>query len=251
MCEEKYTVYSHDAHLDLFDDERWIESLADGAGVDPSEIGDEEKYAAIGECDASDLWSSVEDISQRFDDQVDAICPEWGGDYLLMAKGSIERWDGVSCGHNYYAGSWDPGAKRTVSAFEKLLGDTGYSGLLKDCEISEIWEGRDGTLHVEGVHHDGRVSVAVRAVGDWMEDFESDCVISDGERERVVATAWEQGVNADMAGCYGYKWPEPSLEQGPRPRDARPETVSAKDVARAASIEAAPSHIQDFGIRRG
>lgn len=249
MGEERYTLYSHDYYLDLVDDEEWVENLAESAGVDASQISEAEKYAAVDDQDATDLQNEIENISRRFDDRVEKNHPEWG-DYLLMVKGSVGHWDGVSTGHSYYGGSWDEGAKRTVSAFEKLIGDTGYSGLFKDCEIDEIWEDREGTLHVEGIHHDGRVSVAVRAVVDWMEEFEEDFIV-DGERERVVAAAWDQGVNADMAGCYGYKWPEPSQEQDPRPRVARPDPVSAKDVARAVSIEAAPGQTQDARIRRG
>lgn len=196
---EKYVLYDRGAYLDLIDDKEWLGDAERlwGRPLTPPELERE-----VDDVREHDLDDEVYNIGCSFDKRVKAAHPEWGG-YAIMASGSVGRWNGASVGHNYYA------------SFDDLIDDDGYDGIFKDCEIDSIWEDRSGTLHVDGVHHDGRVSVAVKAVPPDMEERESSMFKWNGDldeenaalRRMLLSSAWDDGVNAGMSSEYGFIWP--------------------------------------------
>lgn len=112
---------------------------------------------------------------------VDGALESADGGAMLMVRGDAQRWNGISSGYG-----------RFYESFRELMSDGGYDGVFKDCrdfEISEI----DGTLHIEGVHHDGRVRLDVRAVGaDAVGRFnEYEDGHSEAETARYLDRMWE------------------------------------------------------------
>lgn len=192
MSDDMYIIYDHGAYADLAEDDDFIVDLCDRLDVDAAELSISDICSAIADSEAIGYGEDVSAICERFEAQVNRVHPDWPG-FSILARGASQRWDGVSSGHTYY------------DDFSSLVGDTGYYGLFKDCDIDLIWEDRDGDLHVEGVHHDGRVSVAVKAVRPDAEERERSL---DGDAARTfVDKEWNNGVCADMAGYYGYRWP--------------------------------------------
>lgn len=192
MKDDMYIIYDHGAYADLAENDDFIIDLCDRLDVDAEDLSISDICDAISDSEAVDFAEETSCISNRFAAQVDRLHPDWDG-FSILARGSIERWDGVSRGHNYY------------DDFASLVGDTGYHGLFKDCDIDLIWEDRDGDLHVEGLHHDGRVEVAVKAVRSDTEERE--CSLGAAAASALVEREWDNGVSADMAGYFGYRWP--------------------------------------------
>ena len=215
MDSGRFVLYDRHAVLGLWDDPDFRADIAEGGWLDGGEVTDEVAFEEAAELAERDLGEEVTSISDRLGDRVRAEHPDWRGSYLLMARGTIGRWDGESSGHNYYAGEPATRVSRGVTPFEQLVGDTGWNGIFKDCEIDLIWEDPGGTVHVEGAHHDGRVEVAVRAVGPDTEQDELDSRDWDGSpgpsTARIVEGAWEGGVRADMASLYGHEWSQADL----------------------------------------
>lgn len=231
MYVERYMLYNRDDMYDRINDGGWRSDLADALGYDdPGDLTDEEVYGQAGFEDQIDFEEEVARIGRRFGDRCEARHPEWDGRYQLMARGTVGRWDGISSGHNFYSGRWEkapteshPHRHVRTSPFESLVTDTWQSladdandsfGLFKDCEIDQIWEDREGTIHVRGIHHDGEVNVEVRAVAPDTEERENDrflaWYVDDYDQDAHKAfldEAWKEGVTANMAGYYGYQWP--------------------------------------------
>lgn len=215
---EAFVLYDRQAVLALVDDPGFVEEVREGIWPGEGEPTEERVWDEAYERADLDLAEEVRSVSDRLDERVGNEHPEWGRSYLLMVRGTVGRWDGVSAGHNYYAG--EPARRsgtRRLTPFEQLVSDTGWDGLFRDCEIDRIWEDRGGTVHVEGVHHDGRVEVACRAVGPDTEQDELDSRDWDGTpgpaTRRIVEGAWETGVRADMASLYGHDWPGADLAE--------------------------------------
>lgn len=247
--EERYVLYSQQNIQDLASDDDYLYELADRLGVSRSHLHDDDVWEDIDRMRESDLSEEVYAISRRFEERCHAVRPEWG-DYALMVRGTSSRWDGISSGYRFYAG--ERTGRRRVTPFEQLCGDTGYDGVFKDCEITEIWEDRDGTLHVEGVHHDGRVRVACRAVAPDTEERLDDLLEWNGSPadeakfSKSVADAWEGAVRADMAGCYGYIWPDAE-----RARGVTPSAVAEAATKAAARESQAGAAMRDGAVEEG
>lgn len=231
MHTDRYMLFDRDSMYDTIHDDDWLASLADSLGKDdPSELTDDEIFGQADFEIQSDFEEEVDEIGRAFDRRCEELHPEWGGGYQLMALGSVGRWDGTSTGHNYYSGRWEPAPTEShpyrqvrTSPFRSLVTDTWRSpnedsgdrfGLFADCEIDQIWEDRDGTIHVRGVHHDGEVNVEVRAVAPDAEEQEDERFLAwyvedyDQDAHRsFLERAWEGGVRANMAEHYGYRWP--------------------------------------------
>ena len=203
MDKGRYPIYDAEAYEDLACDEEWLADLADRLATPLSEIGDETIWGVISDESSIAFREEVEQIDERIRERVADLKPVWG-DFQLMATGSVGRWDGTTHGHTYYPD------------FASLVGDTGYDGLFKDCEIRDIWEDREGTLHVTGIHHDGAVQVAVRAVEGDTEELEGDYYEWNGAlsednawaRSDMLQHRWDTGVTCDMASLFGYEWPD-------------------------------------------
>lgn len=240
-----YRLFDRDAILALSDDRDFLDSLADELGVHASRLGDEDIWDELSMIEERDLEEEVARISERFDERVRTEHVEWAGDYLIMAMGTSSRWDGVSSGYRFYSGARERG--EYAGPFARLCSDTGFDGVFKDCTIDSIWEDRDSTVHVEGVHHDGRVRVACRAVAPDTEELLGDLLewnglpIDEAKVAKLVADAWEGGVRADMAGCYGYIWPDAERDRG----------VTPNAVAEAASKAAIRDAREDAALRKG
>lgn len=231
MYVDRYMLFDRNASYDIINDDDWLFSLADSLGRDdPADLTDEEIYVQADWEIQYQFEDEVAEIGRVFDRRCKELHPEWNGNYQLMARGSVGRWDGTSSGHNYYSGRWEKTPTETnpyrqirTSPFYSLVTDTWRSqsedandrfGLFTDCEIEQIWEDRDGTIHVRGVHHDGEVNVEVRAVDPDTEEQEDDRFLAwyvgdyDQNAHRAfLEKAWEGGVRANMAEHYGYRWP--------------------------------------------
>lgn len=77
------------------------------------------------------------------------------GGNLIIARGSIGRWDGTSHGMASY------------KDFDDMM--SGPDSVFKDCEIGKVWD-ENGSLFIHGYHHDGGVDVEVRQLTDAGEE---------------------------------------------------------------------------------
>lgn len=77
------------------------------------------------------------------------------GGNRIIARGTVERWDGTSHGMTAYRD------------FDDMLG--GADSVFKDCEIGKVWD-ENGSLFIHGYHHDGDVVVEVRQLTDAGEE---------------------------------------------------------------------------------
>lgn len=230
MNDDRYVLYDAGSYADLVDDRDFRAYVAEESallGDGSREPSDNDLWEEATRLSENDLREEAYSISARIDAQVRSVHPEWGSRYLLMVKGRSSSWAGSTSGHCYYAG--DAGRP----AFMKFLYDNGPEGLFKDCEIDSVWEDRDGTVHVRGVHHDGSVEVAVRAVAPDAEDMEQGLLewngmpIAPDAYRHALETTWSEGVRADMAGFYGYSWPRSDE------RSASPAALASKAIAAA------------------
>lgn len=94
--------------------------------------------------------------------------PNWGN-HLLVA-GSIGRWNGTSSGITVYE-DFEHATDCSPSRF-------GQGNVFADCEIDKVWD-ENGTLHLTGAHHDGRVSVEMRQLTDEGERLYSEWLDGD------------------------------------------------------------------------
>lgn len=240
---DRYMLFDRNGLYDRVNDDQWRADLADLRGLDdPADLSDEDVYSQAEFEIQTDFEEEVATIGRRFDDRCAELHPEWEGRYQLMVRGSVQRWDGISSGHHYYSGRWEsaptednPYRQVRTSPFKSLVTDTWRKpsedandqfGLFTDCEIEQIWEDREGTIHVRGVHHDGDVNVEVRAVAPDTEERENDrfCAwyVEDYDQEAHRAflnEAWGEGVCAHMDRFYGYLWP--SLSEAASVDDVR------------------------------
>lgn len=231
-----YPLFDRDNYLNLYDDPQFRFDCAVMYDIPESELTDYELSSYIADLESNDLSEETRSIDEAFEKAVATQHPEWGGSFALMATGTVGRWDGTSAGHSYYFGYKHLHGEE-VGPFHQLICDTGYNGLFKDCEIDTINGDREGTVHIRGVHHDGAVNVAVRAIEADTEDIESEwdwyfeeCLKPDDMRDdeigddvvRAVAAypddsdralaaflegRWAAGACAHMDEYYGYSWP--------------------------------------------
>lgn len=226
-----YMLFDRNGLYDRVNDDQWRAELADSRGLDdPADLSDEAVYGQAEFEIQTEFEEEVATIGRRFDDRCAELHPEWEGRYQLMVRGSVQRWDGTTSGHHYYSGRWEsapteanPYRQVRTPPFKSLVTDTWRKpsqdaddqfGLFTDCEIEQIWEDREGTIKVRGVHHDGEVNVEVRAVAPDTEERENDRYLAwyvedyDQDAHRsFLEKAWSDGVTANMAGYYGYLWP--------------------------------------------
>ena len=135
---------------DYTDVDEFMDRYREDFGED---ITEEQAWELLAEQDREDLEWVVEDV--------DALLSQENPDGALMVRGVQRRWNGLSSGFS------DP-----YGSFASLMGDTGRDGLFKDCEAFRVYvEG--GSLFVDGIHHDGRVSVEARALAaDQLDRFD-------------------------------------------------------------------------------
>lgn len=132
------TLYDSGDYADV---DEFMERHRDDFGED---LRREQAWRLLSEQRREDLAYVVEDADRLISREAP------GG--LLMARGTQSRWDGSSSGFSNPYGS-----------FASLVGDTGGCGLFRDCTDFKVYvEG--GGLFVDGRHHDGLVSVEVRAL---------------------------------------------------------------------------------------
>lgn len=231
-----YPLFDRDNYLDLHDDPQFRFDCAVMYDIPESELTDYELSSYIADLESNDLDEEARAIEAAISKAVESQHPEWGGAFALMATGTVGRWDGSSSGHNYYFGYKRPSGD-DMGPFRQLISDTGFYGLFKDCDIDSLYGDREGTVFVRGVHHDGAVNVAVRAVEADTEDIENEwdwyfeeCLKPDDMRDdeieddvvravsaypddsdRALAAflegRWASGACARMDEYYGYSWP--------------------------------------------
>lgn len=211
MDDQMLELYDYDNYLSLPDDDNWVYEYAMANDISPRHVSyDDLCEQAAFERD-NDLEELACEVDARLAERVRELHPEWGGRVLVMATGVVQRWDGWRRGHNYYG------------SFSDLLADTGREGVLADCHVDRVSECRDGTLCVRGVHHDGAVEVAVRAVDPGTQQAEDDWDGPDEGRLALLQARWDEGVGADMAGYVGHVWrdPEPRATRAAERGDER------------------------------
>lgn len=103
------------------------------------------------EDEAGELSEAMQEDLQMLAGEIDRCLGQAFPDAELWVRGSIGRWDGTSRG---FSGPY--------TSFADLISDTGINGVFRDCDIDRIWETPDGSLHISGAHHDGRVEVEAR-----------------------------------------------------------------------------------------
>lgn len=266
-----YPVFDRDSYLELHDDPQTRFDCAVAFDVPEDELTDRDLYYYVSDLEGSDLAEEVAAIERAFAEGAAAEHPEWGGSYTLMAKGSVERWNGVSRGHGYYDGA-RRASGRDIGPFAQLLSDNGYYGVFRDCEIDSIVCDREGTVHVRGVHHDGAVEVAVRAAAadtqeiedDWEWYFEEggkplgvrDQAVGDDVARAVAAhpddskgaldafleARWAEAACARIDAINGYTWP--SIDDSP----ALDDEASLRQYL---GIDKDPGYAQMSGYRVG
>lgn len=252
---DRYMVFDRNTVYDRIDDPDWLTGVAGSFGrANADELSQEEIFAQAYFEAQTDLEEAVAEIGRAFDERCEELRPEWYGSYQLMARGTVGRWDVTSIGHNYYSGRWveapteeHPFRRVRTSPFASLVTDTGRDeggddrfGLFRDCEIDQIWEDREGTVHVRGVHHDGHVNVEVRAVPPDTEEREIDQFLdcdSDGysadAHKGFLEDVWRKSVSANVSGRYGHRWTPANVDCAMTSLDAARPSPNA--LARAAA----------------
>lgn len=274
MPDERYVLWDRNSYLDLYDDPHYREDLLERFSLNGDEPYSKSEYLPESvvwdniECDRSgDFLEEVAGICGVFDDEwrehLKRTSPDLVGtisepDYALLVSGTMRR-AGYSAddpdileGHEYCYPTQKnlaSGVSRRYSAFENLVHDP--SGILKDCEIDQIWNDREGTLHVRGVHHDGSVEFAVKAVPLDTEQRELDLLDWNGkplDTERYaefLSHTWSMGLDANMADFYGYRWPDRAQTSSHEHRSPTNLAAAAKSVAaNSGSFEPESYHIK-------
>ena len=164
---------------------------------DPESNAQERIYYDVGyycdlydEDEADELSEAMREDLQMLTGEIDRYLGQAFPDADLWVRGSAGRWDGTSRG---FSGPY--------SSFADLVSDTGMNGIFRDCDMDRIWETPDGSLHVSGAHHDGRVEVEARVASHEIgERFTRAAEEHDG---REMIRAWnameEPGV---WANCF-------------------------------------------------
>lgn len=178
---ERRYFFSRDHYLGLSDEE-----ASEMLGLDDVEPAEDHEDELADLC-WSDLDEEAGEISRAFEDR------------RFVAMATVGRWDGESSG---FAGPYGD--------LGELLGDTGYDGVLKDCDIDSVWD-EGGELWVRGVHHDGAATLRVRAVCEEQAEAFSEAMSWGGlaQAKRVWDEAGPAGAWDRVCG------PAPTAGAGP------------------------------------
>lgn len=160
----------------------------------------------------------------------DSINP-YGGHHILV-RGAAQVYYGTRTGITVYE---DFAHATDCSPSRFHLGN-----VFADCEIQKVWD-ENGSLFIDGAHHDGRVSVELRQLTDegerlWGEleygEYLPEEGISamgrtyrEGDENQFVHDLWESGglcakprYMEQAYGCKGEEWGEPVRSGGERMR---------------------------------
>lgn len=123
----------------------------------------------------------------------------------VLVRGSAGRWDGTSHGISMYPD--------LAAALDTSPNHYGKGNVFADCEFRKIWD-ENGSLFINGAHHDGSVRVEVRQLSD-----EGEALIDEIEYEGGLLCIPDEGIDA-MGRHYGEGsedelihdlWNDPSL----------------------------------------
>lgn len=161
------TLFDRDDYLDVGElMERYREEFGE-------EISERRAWELLTEQSREDLEWVVEDA--------DALLSRENPGGALAVRGTQQRWDGPS------SGFCDP-----YGSFASLMGDTGRGGVFQDCGGFRVYVD-GGSLFVDGFHHDGRVSVEVRAMSEeQLERFDGAADAALRGRPGPMIELWER-----------------------------------------------------------